>query len=140
MNARIANFQFLWDQVVRLPIPPPAPLVRCDNRHHLLSDADLERWLNSTSLAERAGIIRENDERLEAAERRRATGIYTQEELDNIASWNPPENNGEAAVAPAPLTAPRILAENNFALAAADPLDYYDPDADEIYDMEFANY
>lgn len=140
MNARIANFQFLWDQVVRLPIPPPAQLVRCDNRHHLLSDADLERWLNSTSLAERAGIIRENDERLEAAQRRRETGIYTQEELDNIARWNPLVNNGEEAAAPAPLTAPLVLAENNFAWAAVNPLDYDDPDADEIYDMEFAGY
>jgi hypothetical protein len=124
MNARIANFEPMWNAVVRLPIPPPAPLMRCDNRHHLLSDADLERWLNSNSSVERARIVHENDERLDAEEQRRATGFYAQEELDiNLLGYV------EEELVPAPLTAPLL-----------GPLDYYDPDADDIYDLEFANY
>lgn len=93
--------------------------------------------------------------RLDAARIRRAAGIYTQEELANIAIWNPPENNtgGDAEPAPAALTAP-LLAENNFvyvdleddedeydlAINDEDPLDYYDPDADDPYDLELAFY
>jgi hypothetical protein len=130
MNARIANFQLLWDATV-LPPPPlhPPPLVRCDNRHHLLPQGELERFWTATP-AERAKMMHLNEIRLRAAEIRRAAGIYTQEELDNLASWDPSENNsaGDAERVPAPLIVP------------ADPLDYYDEDADDPYDLDLAAY
>jgi hypothetical protein len=118
MNARIVNFQMLWNATV-IPLPPP--LVRQTNRYCLLSVADLARWRESKTGEERERIIRENDIRLEADERRRQAGNYTQEELDDMADFN----RRLQETAPAPLH---------------NPLDYYDPDADEIYDMAYAAY
>jgi hypothetical protein len=169
MNARIAAFQLLWDATVLPPPPLPPPLVRCDNRHHLLPAAELERWWTAPQ-AERVEMMRLNEIRLDAARIRREAGNYTQEELDNLASWDPPENNGDWAPPPAPLIAP-LLAENNFVVVDleigeddedegpldyhdylalindeddhdedADPLEYEDEDADDPYDLDLAAY
>lgn len=160
MNARIAAFQLLWDATVLPPPPPQPPLVRCDNRHHLLPPAELERFWTAPQ-AEQVEMMRLNEIRLDAARIRRAAGIYTQEELDNLASWDPPENNaGDAERAPAPLIAP-LLADlvyvdlgeeddydyhdylaliNDEDEAADDPLDYEDEAADDPYDLDLAAY
>lgn len=144
MNARIAAFQLLWDATVLPPPPLPPQLVRQTNRHHLLPAAELDRWWTATP-AERDEMMRLNEIRLEADAIRREAGIYTQEELDNLARWDPPENNGDWAPPPAPLIAP-LLAENNLVyvdlalINEDDPLDYHDEDADDPYDLDLAAY
>jgi hypothetical protein len=140
MNARIAAFQLLWDAIVLPPVPPPTPLVRCDNRHHLLPEAELDRFWTATA-AERAEMMRLNEIRLEAARERRAAGIYTQEELDNIASWNPLENNGagDAERVPAPLAAP-TLPENNLGGAIPYWLRAVQPLAEDEEALDYHDY
>ena len=120
MNARIATFERMWSATV-LPRPP---LVRQTNRHCLLSEADLVLWSSSNSSEERDRIIYENDLRLEADQRRRDSGIFTQEEMEDIADFN--LHTQEEGGVPAPLI--------------HNPLEYYDPDADEPYDMDYAAY
>jgi len=90
---------------------PRPTLVRQTNEHHLLPDAVLAQWYAAETSAEREAIL---DAHL--PERREFVPAFAQDTdfaFDQDTEVNP---------------------------ATYDPLAYVDPDADDIYDLEFAAY
>jgi hypothetical protein len=109
MDQRIRDFEPLWNAINRIAlfgaIPPPQPLVRQPNEHHLLPGEALNQWWIAETVEERQAIMAE---------------YLPLPELDP---------RQDVYRGPAPLQAP-----------LQDPLDYDDPDADDVYDLEYAAY
>jgi len=73
-------------------IPPPSPLVRQTNRHHLLPAEKLEQWWAATTAEERDGIMAEYEageaeyqDDLPEDEERNAGVLYF-EDFDEVAA------------------------------------------------------
>jgi hypothetical protein len=139
MDQRIRDFEPLWNaRLIPLEFLERPALVRSTCEHWLLPEAELERWFAAPTVQERDAILEANrtphrfswndqapDQDLEpqACWLQRTTG------QDNATQEFEPAQ--EVYRGPAPLIAP-LLTEN--------PLDYYDPDADDIYDLDYAAY